>query len=148
MFSPISISGGGGRGGVHQPEPKCHFDLYPTFSFLGGYISQKQNVTLTWNPTFSFLEGVHQPESKCHLDLRFQLFHSWGEYISQKQNVTLTWNPTFSFLGEGHCLPILRLNMNAKESIVSIVFMFKVHLPHAQATGNCAISLTITNSSD
>ena len=23
-------------GGVHQPEPKCHFDLYPTFSFWGG----------------------------------------------------------------------------------------------------------------
>ena len=56
MFSPISIGGGGGGGGVHQPEPKCHFDLYPTFSFLGGYIGQKQNVTLT-----------------C-----IQLFHSWG----------------------------------------------------------------------
>ena len=35
--------------------------------------------------------------------------------------------------------------MNAKESIV---FMFKVHLPYAQATGNCAISLTITNCSN
>ena len=37
MLSPISISGGGG---VHQPEPKCHFDLYPTFLVGGGYISQ------------------------------------------------------------------------------------------------------------
>ena len=64
--------------------------------------------------------GVHQPEPKCHFDLRFQPFHSWGGG------------------GGVHCLPILRLNMNAKESIV---FMFKVHLPHTQATGNCAISL-------
>ena len=59
MFSPISISGVGG-GWVHQLEPKCHFDLHPTFPFLvGGYISQNQNVTLT-----------------C-----IQLFHSWGWYI-------------------------------------------------------------------
>ena len=125
MFSPISISGEG-----------------------GGYISQNQNVTLTcvqlfhsWGgggvhqleakchldleSNFFILGGVHQPELKCHLDLRFQLFHSWG--------------------GGVHCLPILRLNMNAKESIV---FMFKVHLPYTQTTGNCAISLTITNCSD
>ena len=102
MFSPISISG---WGGVHHPEPKCHVDLISNFFISGGgYISQKQNVTLTWNPTFLF------------------------------------------FLGGGvHCLPILRLNMNAKESIV---FMVKVHLPHAQTTANCPISLTITNSSN
>ena len=47
--------------------------------------------------------------------------------------------------GVVHCLPILGLKMNAKKTIV---FMFKVHLPHAQATGNCAISLTITSHSD
>ena len=128
MFSPISISVGGGG---------------------GGYISQKQNVTLTWNPTFSFFGGgVHQLESKCHLDLRFQLFHFWGEGVHQpeaKCHLDLESN-FFILVGGGvHCLPILRLNMNAIESIV---FMFKVHLPHAQATGNCAISLTITNSSD
>ena len=53
------------------------------------------------------------------------------------------WAPYWQFhFREGgggvHCLPILGLNMNVKESIV---FMFKVHLPHAQATGNCAISI-------
>ena len=39
MFSPILISGSGwGVGWVHQPEPKCHFDLYPTFPLMRGYI--------------------------------------------------------------------------------------------------------------
>ena len=35
--------------------------------------------------------------------------------------------------------------MNSKEYIV---FMFKVHHPHVQATVNCAISLTITSHSN
>ena len=35
--------------------------------------------------------------------------------------------------------------MNAKEYIV---LMFKVHHPHAQVTGNCVISLTITGRSN
>ena len=66
-------------GGVHQPEPKCHFDLYPTISFLGGgYISQKQNVTLTCVQLFhSRGGGVHRPETKFHFNL-YPTFSFWG----------------------------------------------------------------------
>ena len=56
-ISTFSFLGGGG---VHQPEPKCYIDLRSKlFHSLGGggYISQNQNVTLTWDLNFSIPGG-------------------------------------------------------------------------------------------
>ena len=102
MFSPISISWGGR---VHQPEPKCHFDLYPTFSFLGGYISNFLSF-----PTFSnrftpmWLKITHNCKFglKCGLDWvkmtkfgHFTGFSIFFPIFSPKMRLRLTRNGQF-----------------------------------------------------
>ena len=69
----------------------------------GGYMSQNQNVTLTWDFNFSIPGGVHQPEPKCHIDLRFQLSHSWGGGAGTPARTKMShWLEisTFPFLGQ------------------------------------------------
>ena len=64
-------------GGVHQPEPKCHFDLYPTISFLGGGTSVRSKMSLWPVSNFFTQGGAHRPETKCHFNL-YPTFSFWG----------------------------------------------------------------------